>query len=313
MTPRRAWRDARLQRGDFEFHYVEWEAAPPAVPPSILLLHGLSSNAHYWDRVAGHLTSRRLVALDLTPKDPADAAMPELLADVAFAITELGLEKPVVVGHSWGAGLALEFVAAHSELVSGLVFVDGPIHGVARIFTWEEVEALMQPAFRHYASAGDAIAESQGYLGLAWGDDLEPYVEAGLERDGDGLVSKLTSPVRLRILRDLYDSDPERLWPRIRVPAVALIARKSDAKISRSTEVGMTRIAEVVPAVAIKRFETPHDIPLYAPKEVARDIELIAGRAESASPLLQASARNHGPTSPRRWSCRRGGAASPSR
>jgi len=300
LTPRRAWREAHLRRGDFEFHHVEWEAAAPAVPPAILLLHGLGSNAHYWDRVAGHLRSRRLVALDLTPTDPADAALPELLADIAFAITELGLEKPVVAGHSWGAGLALEFVAAHPELVSGFVFVDGPIHGVARIFTWEEVEALMQPPFRHYASAADAIAESKGYLGAAWGDDLGPYVEAGLEGDGEGLVSKLTSPVRLRILRDLYDSDPEQLWPALQVPAAALIARKSDAKISRSTDAGMTRIAEIAPAVAIERFETPHDIPLYAPAEVAREIELIAERAESASPLLPASPRNHGPMSRRR-------------
>ena len=300
MTPGRAWRDAHLRRGDFEFHYVEWEAAPPVVSPAILLLHGLSSNAHYWDRVAAHLASRRLVALDLTPTDAADAAMPELLADIALAIAALGLERPVVVGHSWGAGLALEFVAAHSELVSGFVFVDGPVHGVARIFTWEEVEVSMQPPFRHYASAADAIAESKAYLGVAWADDLELYVKAGLERDGDRLVSKLTSPVRLRILRDLYDSDPEELWPRVQVPAAALIARKSDAKISRSTDVGIARIPEIAPAVAIKRFDTPHDIPLYAPQEVAREIGLIAERAESASPLLPASPRNRGLMSPRR-------------
>ena len=300
MTPGRAWRDSNLRRGDFEFHYIEWKAAATAVPPPILLFHGLSSNAHYWDRVAGHLTNRRLVALDLTPRDPAHAAMPELLADIAVAISELGLEKPVVVGHSWGAGLALEFVVAHPDVVSGFVFVDGPIHGVARIFTWEEVEASMQPPFRHYASAADAIAESKGYLGVAWGDDLEPYVVAGLEQDGDGLVSKLTSAVRLRILRDLYDSDPEQLWPRVQVPAAALIARKSDARISRSTELGMARIAEVAPGVAVKRFETPHDIPLYAPLEVAQEVELIAERAVSASPSLSASPRNHGPMSRRR-------------
>ena len=217
--------------------------------------------------------------------------MPQLIADISFAIAELGLERPVVVGHSWGAGLALEFVVEHQELVSGFVFVDGPIHGVARIFTWEEVEAMMQPPFRHYASAAEAIADSRAYLGIAWGDDLEPYVEAGLTRDSEGFVSKLTSPVRLRILRDLYDSDPEQLWRKVRVPAAALIARKSDAKISRSTEVGMERIGEVAPAVLIKRFETPHDIPLYAPIEVAweiervaREVSSLAGLAESGSP-----------------------------
>jgi pimeloyl-ACP methyl ester carboxylesterase len=286
-----------LRRGDFAIPYVQWQAGGAARPPAILLLHGLSSNARYWDRVASHLTTRRRVALDLTPANPADAAMSELIESIAFAIAELDLGRPVVVGHSWGAALALEFVVAHPELTSGFVFVDGPIHGVSRIFTWEEVEAIMQPPFRHYATAAEAIAESRRYLGSAWADDLEPYVEAGLMRDEEGLVSKLTSPVRLRILRDIHDSDPERLWPAISVPAAALIARKSDARISRSTDEGMARVAEIAPAVAIKRFETPHDIPLYAPLEVAREIELIAERAESASPLQPAAQPSPGPTS----------------
>ena len=274
-------RGGLLRRAHFEFPYVEWDSEGPAAAPPIVLLHGLGSNARYWGRVAAHLPSRRLVALDLTPTDPADAAMAELIADIAFAITALGLGRPVVVGHSWGAGLGLEFVVAHPELVSGFVFVDGPIHGVARMFSWEEVQALMQPPFRHYSAPGEAFAESHAYLGPAWGEDLEPYVEAGLTRDGEGFVSKLSSPVRLRILRDLHDSDPELLWPRVAVPAVALIARKSDARISRSTDFGMERIGEIVPDIPIRRFATPHDIPLYAPREVAREIELIAERAGS--------------------------------
>ena len=289
-----------LRRGHLAIPYVEWDAGAPPETPAILLLHGLSSNARYWDRVASRLGNRRRVALDLTPTDPADAAMGELIADIAFAVAELGLERPVVVGHSWGAGLALEFVVAHPELASGFVFVDGPIHGVARIFTREEVEAMMQPPFRHYASAAEAIAESKHYLGAAWGDDLETYVAAGLTSDGESYESRMTSPVRLRILRDLYDSDPEELWPRVAVPAAALIARKSDARISRSTDIGMQRIAEIAPEVAIKRFETPHDIPLYAPAQVAQEIEVIAERAASASPLQPAAPPNPGPTSPRR-------------
>ncbi len=281
-----------VHTGDWDIAYVEWGVEGTPDSPAILMLHGLGSNARYWDRVAMRLPTRRRVALDLTPADPAHAAMPELIADIAFVIEELRLERPVVVGHSWGAGLALEFVVAHPELTSGFVFVDGPLHGVARMFRWEEVEAIMQPPFRHYASVAEAIAEKRHELGSAWDDDLETYVAAGLTRDEQGLVSTLTPPVRLRILRDLYDSDPEQLWPRIEVPVCALIARKSDARISRSTDVGMERIPEIAPGVEIVRFETPHDIPLYAPAEVAREIELIAERSASGSPLLRASRQN---------------------
>jgi pimeloyl-ACP methyl ester carboxylesterase len=273
----------RLRRGDFEFTYVEWDAAGAAEAPAILLLHGLSSNARYWDRVAARLTTRRVVALDLTPTDPDDAGMPQLIADIAFAIAELRLETPVLAGHSWGAGLALEFASAHSELIAGLVFIDGPIFGVARIFSWEEVQAFMQPPFRHYASVSDAVADSRAYLGEAWAEDLEPYVEAGLTHDAEGFVSKLMSPVRFRILRDLHDSNPELLWPGVGVPAAALIARKNDPRIARSTEAGIERVQQIAPRVTVRRFDTPHDIPLYAPREVAREIELIAAaRAASA-------------------------------
>jgi pimeloyl-ACP methyl ester carboxylesterase len=272
-------RSGGLRRDAFEFPFVEWDPDGAPVEPPILLLHGLSSNARYWDRVASRLTTRRVVALDLTPTDPDDAGMADFVADIATAISDLRLEKPVLAGHSWGAGLALEFAAARPELVSGLVFVDGPVTGVARIFSWEEVEAFMQPPFKRYASVAEAAADSRAHLGDAWGDDLRPYVEGGLTRDAGGFTAKLTSPVRLRILRDLHDSEPESLWPRISVPAAALIARKHDARIASSTEAGIARIEEIAPQVAIRRFATPHDIPLYAPSEVAREIELVAARA----------------------------------
>ena len=267
--------EGRLQRDGADIHYVEWKAEHEA-PPPILLLHGLSSNARYWDRVASHLSHRRLVALDLAPLTPERATMAELFRDITYAIEHLRLDRPVVAGHSWGAGLALEFVASHPGLVSGLVFIDGPIDGVARIFTWEEVEAFMQPPFQRYRDLDAAAADSRRHLQGAWGDDLLPFVEGGLRRDGDALVSTLRPDVRHRILRDLHDSDPQKLWPQLKVPAAALIARKNDARISRSTDEGLGRVAEIAPSLAIKRFETPHDIPLYAPAEVAQEIEVVA-------------------------------------
>jgi len=77
----------------------------------MLLLHGLSSNAHYWDRLAAHLGDRRLVALDqrghgLTgrlphvPPAPAGFAMDELIADAVFVTEQLDIGQPVVAGHS---------------------------------------------------------------------------------------------------------------------------------------------------------------------------------------------------------------------
>ena len=159
------------------------------------------------------------------------------------------------------------------------MFVDGPVQGVASALSWTEVEALMQPPLPRYASREEAIAASREDFRSAWADDLVPFADARLMVEGDAWVLTLTAPIRHALLRGLYESQPGDLWPRVRVPAVVLAARHSMARIARSTETGIARLREIAPSVEVKQFETPHDIPLYAPAEVASEIERVAGLA----------------------------------
>jgi pimeloyl-ACP methyl ester carboxylesterase len=280
-----------LERDTVTIRYLEW--APDqgtAHLPAILLLHGLSSNARYWERIARRLGTRRVIALDQrghgwtgrppqAPQLPIGYGMESLLDDASLLITELQLGRPVIVGHSWGAAVALELAATRSELVSGLVFIDGPVQSPARLFNWEEAQRLMQPPLPRFSSITAAIDESRRDFGDAWDTDLEPFVSDRVMADGEALVLTLTAPVRLELLRGLFDSQPESLWPRLQVPSVALLALRSFARISRSSDPGVTRLGEIAPRVEVKWFDTPHDIPLYMPAEVAAEIERIASLA----------------------------------
>jgi pimeloyl-ACP methyl ester carboxylesterase len=280
-----------LVRDGVRIRYLEWAPDQGAArSPAILLLHGLSSNAHYWDRVARHLGTRRVVAVDQrghgwTGRPPQSPPVPDgygiesLLDDASLLITELHLSRPVVVGHSWGAGVALELAATRPELVSGLVFIDGPVMSPATLFSWEEAQRVMQPPLPRFSSIKEAIAESRRDFGVAWDTDLEPFVEDRVMSDGEELVLTLTAPVRLELLRGLYDSQPEALWPRVAVPSVALLALRSFARVSRSTDRGVVRLGEIAPQVEIKWFDTPHDIPLFMPAEIAAEIERVARAA----------------------------------
>jgi lipase len=185
----------------------------------------------------------------------------------------------VVVGHSWGAGVALELAATRPELVSGLVFIDGPVMSPATLFSWEEAQRVMQPPLPRFSSIKEAIAESRRDFGVAWDTDLEPFVEDRVMSDGEELVLTLTAPVRLELLRGLYDSQPEALWPRVAVPSVALLALRSFARVSRSADRGVARLGEIAPEVEIIWFDTPHDIPLFMPAEIAAEIERVARAA----------------------------------
>jgi pimeloyl-ACP methyl ester carboxylesterase len=280
-----------LTRDGVRLRYLEWTPDGAALDkPAVLLLHGLSSNARYWERVADHMRRRRLVALDQrghglsgrpphAPVVPDGYAMDQLLEDVALTISELGLAQPVVVGHSWGATVALELVGTRRGLASGLVFIDGPVQSAANLFSWEEAQVIMQPPLPRFHTFAEAVAESEQDFTGAWADDLESFVKDRIVPDGDGFVLTLTAPVRLELLRGLYNSQPDVLWPRVDVPAVALLAKKSAARISRSTEQGVALLSTQAPTVGVRWFHTPHDIPLFKPSEVASEIERIADAA----------------------------------
>ncbi|HEY1455809.1 MAG TPA: alpha/beta hydrolase [Candidatus Dormibacteraeota bacterium] len=294
--------DGWLVRDGVRLHYVEWRPKSAAsVEPPILLLHGLSSNARYWDRVALHLPNRRLIALDqrghgLTGRPPQAPTLPhgfavgELVKDAVFVINELGLGRPVVAGHSWGASVALELAGTQPGAVSGLVFIDGPVRSASSLFTWEEAQRIMQPPLPRFATFEEATAESRKDFDSAYADDLEAFVKARVMPSGGALILTLTAPVRLELLRGLFESQTDLLWPNVGVPATALLALRSFARISRSTDEGVVRLRELAPRVEVKWFDTPHDIPLYAPAEVAAETARIAGLAAAIDPS-EAAAR----------------------
>jgi hypothetical protein len=163
-----------------------------------------------------------------------------------------------------------------------LVFIDGPVQSAANLFSWEEAQTLMQPPLPRFASFEQAVAASQHDFEGTWDQDLESFVKARVIPDGDALVLTLTAPVRLELLRGLYEAQPDVVWPRVEVPAAALLAKHGPARISRSREVGAERLAALAPNVEVSWFDSPHDIPLFMPDEVASAIERVASLAAGA-------------------------------
>ncbi len=98
---------------DGRFHYLSWGAEQTELP-SMLLLHGITSSAQSWVRVGPELAERyRVYALD--QRGHGDSIKPARgayslrhTADDALAFIEaLGLEHPVLIGHSWGGATAI--------------------------------------------------------------------------------------------------------------------------------------------------------------------------------------------------------------
>jgi pimeloyl-ACP methyl ester carboxylesterase len=97
--------------------------------PPILMIHGLGGQlAHFTYAVTGHLSGRfRVVAVDRPgcgwSTRAAGADLPTQAAALAALIDRLGLERPLVVGHSLGGAVALALALDHPDKVGGLALL----------------------------------------------------------------------------------------------------------------------------------------------------------------------------------------------
>jgi len=98
--------------------------------PALVLVHGITENRHMWDPLLPRLAADHYVlAVDLRghgESDEGDGYDPISYAtDVVETATALGLEQPLLVGHSLG-GVVVSAFAAIAPCV-GVVNVDQPL------------------------------------------------------------------------------------------------------------------------------------------------------------------------------------------
>lgn len=116
------------------------DRAGPSDAPAVTLLHGQPGSAVDWHAVGPLLYE----AFDVvTPDRPGygrtggrAVGFAANAAAVVDLLDELGIERSVVVGHSWGGGVALAMAQHHARRVSGLVLVSSV--GPGEYFGWAD-------------------------------------------------------------------------------------------------------------------------------------------------------------------------------
>ena len=109
-----------------QLEVLDWGGSGPA----LVLLAGLGSTAHHYDDLARVLTSRyRVVGVTRRGHRGSSAAaggygFVRLAEDVLRVIDAVGVNNPVVVGHSFAGEEMHVLGARHSAKVRGLVYVD---------------------------------------------------------------------------------------------------------------------------------------------------------------------------------------------
>ena len=199
--------------------YREW--GPPQAAAAVVLIHGITSSSLSWIRVGPRLGERfHVVAVDLkghgdSEQPKSGYRLPDQAREVAELSAALGIERAIVVGHSWGGALAVH-LATSTNLVSRLVLED-PAIGEREPHPQRD-ERRAGYAANVGLSREQAEALARPNLAIGWTDaDVAGKVDAAMKG----------SPTAVRaVFEENEPWDLHDLLPTITCPTLLVLAGK---------------------------------------------------------------------------------------
>ncbi len=276
--------DSYLFLNGLRFHYLNWggEGRP------LILLHGLASNAHIWDYVAPTLTQYfRVFALNqrshgLTDRAPAGYDFPSITRDLHAFIEALDLQRPILVGHSWGGSTVLHYATLRPAVAAGIVLVDGGFSEMNSVpgLTWEKAEQMLMPPALDGMPREAFVERMKDWMGEMYSDETAHIILASfIITPDDTIERKLPTPHHMQIARAIYEQKTSELYARLRCPALLCPAVPPAPRDDRAEQflerkrAGVAHAEQTHAQVKTIWFEdTVHDIPLHRPTQLAQVI-----------------------------------------
>ena len=220
---------------------------------AIICVHGLTANCRCWDTMAASLAPRyKVIALDLrgrglSEKPPEGYGVEQHCRDIEAVIENLGIERPVLMGHSLGALITLALTARRPEKTAGLVLMDG-----AGCLSEEQLEKVLtgiKPALDRLGLVFPSFDAYTARLKQApflnpWSKALERYFRYEIEDVPDGVRSRVRPEHILEEIENLKEVNAADYYPRIKCPTLIL----------RATEGTLSPDDRVLPESAVERM-----------------------------------------------------------
>ena len=276
-----------LKINNLRYRVLQWNS--DANGQAVIFLHGLASNARIWELVAPMLAdgSLRLSAPDMRghglSDKPDDYSFEAITQDLHSLIEELGLVNPILIGHSWGASLVLNYSANYSSGMnspSGIVLIDGGMVQMNKIpgATWESVRQRLEPP----KLAGTPLAEFTTRLkdwNSKWGatDKENDIYLANFEiNENNQIFPHLTYERHMLIVRAMWEFETHQTFQDLDCPVLMIPANPPHPHDERmksfldAKTFGVQVAQNSISNLQVHWMEdTIHDIPLQRPKELA--------------------------------------------
>jgi pimeloyl-ACP methyl ester carboxylesterase len=243
----------------------------------IVLIGGFVEAAWVWDELAPLLAANhRVYALDLPPFGYSERRGPYTLArwvDTVHGFTQrLGIKRPVLLGHSLGAAVAVGYARTYRSDQSGIVLLDGDAlseGGPPRWATRLLIDPFYTSLFR-IAGRSDFVARQA--LKSAYGPELPPI--------DDATVDGWQRPLRVAGTREAFEKllgygiQGYKLRDLPSTNARALVIWGDDDNVDKLAAGRASARALDAPLVVIPH--APHLSMLVRPAKIATAIEHFA-------------------------------------
>lgn len=218
----------------------------PGSGPPLILIHGIGSTGSSWESAVPAL-SDVVVPIELDLRGHGDSGKPkhgylydDYIADLDGVLDALGIERPLLMGHSLGGIVALWWAARHPDRAAGIVVADSPLrsgHDFAPAFDgWLRQNAMPVPELTDWYltqhpdwTVERARARAEVMTGTARNVFVELRADS-LAHDGvDRLdeIEHVTSPILL------VRGDPGTGSMVVPADAAAFEARLPNARVAR--------------------------------------------------------------------------------
>ncbi len=284
--------DGKLARNNRSEENLAVEQDNDDVP--IVLLHGLSATADTWTLVAEHLYQNyQVIAFDLRGHGLSDQPangydLVTIAEEVIYGMAALGLGQVALVGHGWGARIALTLAARHPALISHLILVDCP-HVEPKHWPGMTRERFIRErsAKEIYDLLQDFTETMRQEMDAFWSPEVEVIVSTYVRVLPDGRVEERLKPEHQQRIRESVWEDRALSYyskltcPVLLVPAAAE-PQPGGEPPERLEDADEFAAAKGYMAAQVERAiqhcsvfwmpDTAHDIQLQRPKILAKAI-----------------------------------------
>ncbi|MFF2178335.1 alpha/beta fold hydrolase [Lysinibacillus sp. NPDC058147] len=247
--------------------------------PTFIFLHGIGSTGLAFGELAKQLPEYHIVSFDLPGHGYAKALEEEkayfpsnLIEDIEETINQqLGNTTHYLIGHSFGADLALHYAAKYPKRIKGIILLDGGYMSPQELGVTLETELQDIEKFCDEVRfpSWDVFFESEKEELLRWSEELEEASKAQVkEQDGEIRLTLSTFTGR-SIIKGIYAEPVTNIVEQVHCPTLLIRATKPielESTRKKSIQILQTKIENLDIELIT---DAGHDIFREAPKDVA--------------------------------------------